>query len=241
MNDILGSVLVVELPGTIFISLFTLIFLGKYYNDSYRIKGNILKILVKITLPIALIWGIISHTNDMNPFIKLFIGITLFTIIIYLNNQDRNIKDICFCVLTSVSILLILRLIGLIIAVYILRQDVLSSTSCSGLNGYLLMPERIMEFGILYIVYLSHNTDKTYNLVNTLKNNSHLRNTIKVIIIINIIISTVVLKYFIYGKQMLFISRDTQFMVISGMLILMIVNISFPWMILSSIGKQQQE
>lgn len=234
-DEIFLNAILVEFVGTVFITFYSLVFIGKYHNSDYRIKGNVLLTIIKIILPSIATMVVFTHYIRVNSIYYIFLCIITLTFFIWLSHRDRGIKSILLGTTVSVSIMLLIKVIGLLFMTHIIGVDVLRTDYKLMLSGYILTPERVIEFSILYFIYLGNSPQCNKNYIRILNENKKVRNIMLMVYSVNLIISIIILKYFIYGKQMLFVSRETQGIVTSCLTLLMLINISAPWSIIKSI------
>lgn len=210
-----------------------LLLLGQWQYISKEFwKENIIKLMFTAVIPIAIITNITKFIIKINSANQMLMSIALLMIATILLIKIKNIKQLlkaCGSVLVGMAIFTIFELFTLCICKYTLKIDIMTS-NLNPLNNFLIvMPERVLQYGILLFIYFKKNALVQINLLKTINQNKTLKNSIIINTIIEIIVMWLIFKFILIDNILKPLSFQAQEIIILLGLSLLIYLLISNW------------
>lgn len=212
-NTIINT-LIVSIPEEFFIAVLILILLGRWdfleNLDKIKLRGNLFKIMIISAIPMAIISDTIKYLK-VDDTISLFTGIILTSISIIILTEEKKIKimfKILLITFLGFVIFCMTELFTLFISRYGLHINLDYINSYPMINFIMLIPERILQYGFLFIIYLKANSLSKINLFELIFKNRVIRNLTIIMTCVDMAILCWALKYLVF----LNILKDTPVM-----------------------------
>ncbi|KMT22916.1 hypothetical protein [Clostridium cylindrosporum] len=235
-NDIVLNILLCSIPEEIFIVAMALIFMKRFdYIDKYLLKINLIKVLSIVVVPSAILSNIMVYVLHINENLNLIINILSMVIMICILLKTKKVFKVVMYLLFSVVVFMIIQLttVGMIFYVLSLDGDIINQSAI--MNFKLTLPGRIIEFTIIYLIYLKKNSMSEFKIMKVWMGNFPLRITTIIYSIINIFICMIIYSSFINNNSLKCLLQNTQILIVTIIFVLLILNFMLPWIIILTI------
>lgn len=228
------NALIVSMPEEFFITIITLILLGRYdYISKENWKRNFFKVMTMSVIPLSLTFNILKYYLS-NDNVLVIINILLLSIsisILYnIKNRKEYFKILMFSSL-GFLIFMITQLITVFMVMYILKISSNSFNQSAIINFIIVLPERVLQYLMLSLIFLKQNGLTKVNLSKIILENSVLRFFTILFTVGDIVILMWMAKYIVYDKILDKIPLDGQIAISVGIMILVIISLLSIWVI----------
>jgi hypothetical protein len=226
------NLVLVSVPEEIFLTIATLILLGKH-NFLYknRLGKNALKLSSTVVVPMALISNLLKiFVKDSN--VSLIVCLLIFIFLISLLCKSTGIKEyinIFVCTFKVFTMFMATEILTLLIVIYIFKLTPDYFNKTAQLNFYITIPERIIQFSYLAFYYFKLNGATQVKVFELVMENKTLK-------ILTVVSSTVVfiilggmLKLVIFDNILSPLSIEHQMFIILAFLSIAILFLAITW------------
>lgn len=243
------NIILVGLPEA-FLSVFIGLIFLKRYDFLYRknMRENIIFMALYIVVP-YLVFANILFYFDLNIHLRvimngLFMGILIYLSLAYykapsIKKSMKALVEVCFCGLLSLFTLYILEVIVILILQYVFNFSMEQVAGGLFVNILFSLPSKILMFFIVYLNYIKQNTVDSIIMGMVWKNKYFFREIIYIQIIGNTILFVIIFNKFVVNNVISTLDVDKQFFIVFFVLILLIVEILFPWFIILTLKLKQ--
>lgn len=231
------NIILVSIPEILFMVLLVILIMRRYdLLDKYTINEKLQTILIKIVIPDALITSYILFGWDINSYLRVFINIGVFNLLVMIVLfEKKDLILVFFASLVSFGTVVITEVITTLILIYVFNIDLKMINSSAIINFIIIAPGRLFQYSIIYIIYLKKNFIMKINIINIWKSNAYFRKLSSVYLIINILIPIYIYNSFALKKYLSILDMNIQMAVIMLIFILFILLIIMPLITLYSL------
>lgn len=234
--EILINIIIVSIPEVIFLAYIILIIMERYdYVDKYNFKESFKKIMLIVVIPYALLSSFTLHVLDLSLYIRVGINIGLISLLVTILLWSKSIFKIIIASMIGLAIIIFVELLtGLIINYgFNINGSALNVSPWS--NFVLTLPVRVIQFGLIYMLYLKKNAIVSINLYSIWRENPSFRKLLFVCTLINIVIGLFMYNKFTLNAYLEVLPIDVQLFIVIALFILIIINTIIPWVTIISI------
>lgn len=222
-------------------TLLTLIVLGRYaYLDKYTISTMFKKVLFIVVIPGVLISTFTLYKLDVGVYLRVLINLIGFTILLMILTRELRFFRYLFSSTISYVLIIISESITGFILIYIFNINLYMENMNPIMNFWMSLPNRIIQYGFLYSIYLNINSVKSIKLFDMWFSNRIFRRLIYICLTFNMLIALFVYNKFAVEKCIETLSFETQLFIITVILIMFIYIMVIPWVSLYSVYPSEQ-
>lgn len=230
--EIIFNVCIVSIPEEFFMVFICLILLGRYdYIDSFTIKKSIKKVFFIAVLPLAIISNYMLLEISLNLYFRSGINILILAMLVFILTRDKFRKVVC-CSVISYGIVLVIELLGMLILTNVFKFNLVTLNTNPWTNFVMTLPGRLVEFGIIYMIYLKKNAFISIKALKIWKENKMVRNFVIVSTFINIIMALFIYNNFVIKRYVEALTGEAQFYIVMLIFILFVLNIICPYILI---------
>jgi hypothetical protein len=231
IRDLILNILMVSIPEEYIITMCILLLLRQWQYISKEFwKENLIKVMLTAVIPIAIITNISKFIITINASNQMLMSIILFIAAIILLVKINNLKQffqICGFTIMGTALFILAELFTLFICKYGLNIDIMTCNTNPFYNFIIVIPERIIEYGVLLFVYFKKNSLVQINISEIINQNKLLKHIIIIFTAIPIFLMWIMLKFVFIDNMLKALNFDGQlFVVIFGfsMIILLLLS-----------------
>ncbi|KMT22915.1 hypothetical protein [Clostridium cylindrosporum] len=238
---ILLNMILISIPEELVITLMTIMWIGRYdLLDRYSIRKNLIKIMIVVVVPCVVIFSTNIFVLKLDMHLRVITNVTIFSILMLILLKSKDVKKVTSFSLMVFVLIFIQDIITFLIVVYLLKIDVSTLDFYPGVNFLITLPERIIQYGIVYFLYLKKNALVSVDVARLWRDNQFYRSSILIPASVNLIILIILYNYFVVKRSLVLLAENLQLMIVVIVLALVALNIMIPWITLMSVFPKEK-
>lgn len=230
LDEIIINMIIVSVPEEFLMVLITLILMRRYdFIDRYNIENNLKKIMFIAVIPCVILFSYTLYGLELNFYLKMIINAMVFYVLMLLLLKSKEWLKLALFSMLSMFIVIILELTVNLILVYVFNLNTSVLNISPWINFIVVLPVRIIQFSIIYMIYLKKNALVNISILNIWMENLAYRRLIFLCLSVDICIGLFMYKEFTLEKSIEGVANGTQIFIIIALFILLVMNIVIPW------------
>lgn len=224
---------VVSIPEEFIMTFMALLGLRRFdYFDKYNVKSNLKNVFLKVVLPCTVLFTITLFGLELNIYVRSVINFLGFYIFMLLLLKGENKFRVFASALAAYCLSALIEVISWIGLIYIFKIDVSLINHSALTNLMLTLPVRILQIGILYMIYINKNSIFRFGVYELWNDNREFRRFTIIHTVFNIFFSMYIYSEFAINRCLISLSWETQLSIVTVICLIFVVQVIMPWLIM---------